>query len=307
MKKQKVICFGEILWDNLKEGRRLGGAPLNVCYHLSQMGISTSIITQIGKDKDGNDILETLDELGVDIETVIRTDKHPTSTVEVLLGKNNEVHYEIMEDVAWDHIEYSHDLGKLVNESLILVFGSLVTRSETSRKTLFKLIEKSQYRVFDVNLRAPFYHKELILSLLRVTHLLKLNQDELSIISKWLGGNQKNDQDEIGLIQEKFPNLTEILLTQGHKGAMLVTNDIWTKVPSCNVKVKDTVGSGDSFLAAYIAAKIKKVSANTALKEASLLSGFIATHNGACPVYNLTDFNNFKNDYQSELETKIIK
>ena len=104
MKELEVICFGEILWDNLKQGRRLGGAPLNVCYHLSKMGIMARIITQIGNDEDGKSILENLEQLGVNTQSVVLSDVKPTSTVEVNLGENNEVQYDIVEDVAWDQL-----------------------------------------------------------------------------------------------------------------------------------------------------------------------------------------------------------
>ena len=194
-------------------------------------------------------------------------------------------------------IEYSPSLADLVEESKVLVFGSLVARNKCSRETLFKLIEKSSFRVFDVNLRSPFYQKELILFLLGQTTLLKLNQEELYEISGWLRG-ASNREEGIKAIQENFPKIEEILLTRGHKGAVYIKGEDWEKIPAYEVEVKDTVGSGDSFLAAFIAVKLRGGSIDTALEQASLLSGFIATRNGACPVYTLEDLEKFKKVYQ---------
>lgn len=302
MKELEVLCFGEVLWDNLKDGRKLGGAPLNVCYHLTKMGIGSRIITQIGNDPDGRAILKELNHLGINVDTCWISDSKATSTVEVHLGENDEVTYEILQDVAWDHILYTPELGTLVRGAKALVFGSLVARSKTSRDTLFRLIRKSDFRVFDVNLRRPFYSKELIISLLQYTDLLKLNQEELYKISQWLRETRNDKQDGIGIIQKKFPNIKEILLTRGHKGAVYIRGNETIKIPAYEVRVKDTVGSGDSFLAAFIAQKLNNKSVASALQQASFLSAFIASNNGACPDYNMKDLEKFKESFQIDLK-----
>src|SRR5699024_8415905 len=201
MESQKIVCFGEILWDNLKEGRRLGGAPLNVCYHLNKLGINSSIVTQIGSDPDGIEILNELKRLGVSDEFCAISPYKPTSTVNVKVTEPEQISYEIVEDVAWDYIKCTDDIKKLVTNASGLVFGSLIARNEMSRRTLFGLIKKSNYRIFDVNLRYPFYSKDLICSLLEETDLLKLNEDEIMIISKWLGSGREGIKQKITRLQ----------------------------------------------------------------------------------------------------------
>lgn len=294
MQNKKVVCFGEILWDNLIEGRRLGGAPLNVCYHLMKMGISSTIITQVGNDQNGKQILAELDLLQIDKTYCHTSIELPTSTVEVHLSGNGNINYEIVENVAWDEISITPEIESLVKESNAFVFGSLITRSDVSRKSLYRLIENSRYRVFDVNLRTPYYDKSIICSLLEKTNLLKLNDEELIIISKWLGVTNNEDLLQMENIQDNYPNIEGIILTKGAEGAIYYAKGIQSSVKALKVNVKDTVGSGDSFLAAFLSAKLKGLSIEYALQSASLLSGFIASQPGACPGYKLSDLVDFK-------------
>lgn len=290
MESQKIVCFGEILWDNLKEGRRLGGAPLNVCYHLNKLGINSSIVTQIGSDPDGIEILKELKRLGVSDEFCTTSAYKPTSTVNVKVTEPEQISYEIVEDVAWDYIKCTDDIKKLVTNASGLVFGSLIARNEISRHTLFGLIKKSKYRIFDVNLRYPFYSKDLIYSLLEETDLLKLNEDEITIISKWLGsGRGEEINQKITYLQACFPNIKEIILTRGSMGAIYFSDTESIKVDAYPVEVQDTVGSGDAFLAGFVANKINKKPIRTALQQASILSSYIAGQRGGCPEYDLQD------------------
>ncbi|QEC42569.1 carbohydrate kinase family protein [Pseudobacter ginsenosidimutans] len=293
MKHTRVVCFGEILWDNLKEGRRLGGAPLNVCYHLTKSGIESSIISQVGNDQNGEAIFTELKKLGVDTRFCAISMEKPTSTVEVHMN-GQELRYEIVEDVAWDYIETTPEMIELVKAADALVFGSLVTRSEISRKTLFRLMEESRFLVFDMNLRAPFYDRDGIFRLMNKTDLLKLNEDELGIVSGWLGENSTEKQQQLQTIRKQFPNIAEIILTLGAEGSVYFSTNEFVEKKANKVRVKDTVGSGDSFLAAFLANKLKGSSIADSLDRASLLSGFIATQAGACPVYDENDLLRFK-------------
>src|SRR5690606_6659884 len=151
MKNIEIVCFGEVLWDNLKEGRRLGGAPLNVCYHLNKRGIPSAIVSQVGADQNGTDLLKEIDTLQVNRQYCYISSEKPTSTVEVHI-ENEKVSYEIVEDVAWDHISFSEELVQLVKDTNVLLYGSLVTRNEVSRNTLMQLLPYAKYKVFDVNL-----------------------------------------------------------------------------------------------------------------------------------------------------------
>lgn len=289
MTEKYIVCFGEILWDNLKTGRRLGGAPLNVCYHLNKLGIKSTIISQVGLDKDGRAILKELKRLEIDSTFCSTISNKPTSTVEVDVGDAGEVVYDIVDDVAWDYIESSPAIEGAVAKASVLVFGSLIARNPVSQETLFKLVEKSRFRVFDVNLRHPFYSKNLILSLLEVTNILKLNAIELDIISGWLGNSDGCFDSRVNYIQRHFPGIEEIILTLGGDGAKYYSASEQLTINAQPVKIKDTVGSGDAFLAGFLAYKMEGRSVKDSLQIASHISSYVAGQQGACPDYRLED------------------
>lgn len=282
----KVICFGEILWDNLKEGRRLGGAPLNVCYHLNKMGVKSTFISKLGNDGDGAAIRQELKRMGIDDRFCFTSDDMPTSTVEVKLSATHEVTYEILQNVAWDAIGLTKEMEDLVKAAAGFVYGSLVARSEVSRKTLLTLLPFAKYRVLDLNLRSPFYSQPLIEELLSYAHLLKLNEDELRKVSCWLGVKQEDTFIRLNAVMQSFPDIAEILFTRGENGAIYFSREKNASVEALKVNVQDTVGSGDSFLAAFLAGKFQGISIPDALRQAALLSGFVATQKGACPEYD---------------------
>lgn len=298
MNKHNVVCFGEILWDSFNGKKRIGGAPLNVCYHLNKLGIRSYLITQVGDDTNGMEILDKLDSLGISKKFCnISLDK-PTSTVEVILGDDNQVNYEILTDVAWDSIPYTNRIDALTEEDYILVYGSLAARSEVTRSTLLRLLGKSGLNVFDVNLRAPHYEKETILKLLGYANILKLNQEELLEIISWIGNQQDSIIEKLKFLQKKFPNLKEILLTRGEQGSTYFSEDSLLENSPIKVAVQDTVGSGDSFLAAFLANKIGGAPLEVNLKEAGILSAYVATRTGACPDYDSRDIDLFKKQHE---------
>lgn len=294
---KSVVCFGEILWDNLKEGRRLGGAPLNVCYHLIKSGIDSAIVSQVGNDQNGKDIIGELYKLGISATWCNISGNKPTSTVEVHM-QGQQISYEIVENVAWDFIEWTPELSQLVQSAEALVFGSLATRSDVSRNTLLRLMEVSRFRVFDMNLRAPFYDQEGIFLLMKQAQLLKLNDEELDIVMAWMGEGRSTREEELRMIQHRFPNIAEIILTLGAEGSVYYSNGEYIVKQAHKVQVKDTVGSGDSFLAAFLSSKLKGRPVAESLERAGLLSAFIATQHGACPVYDENDLINFKKSLQ---------
>lgn len=281
-----VVCFGEVLWDQIGEERRVGGAPMNVCYHLSKLGIPTSMVSQIGADGDGSRMLEELGRLGIDVGNCTISKIWPTSVVKVGLEGTDKVVYEIVEDVAWDHIEYTPELQSLVQESKILIYGSLAARSRTTQATLFELLALGTFNVFDVNLRSPFYTEELVLSLLGHADVLKLNEEELRQIAIWLMGDYREMGAAIESLQKTFPRIKEIILTCGGDGAYHISGNSWKRILPYRVLVTDTIGSGDAFLAAFIGLKIRGENLSNGLQKASMLSAFVATCKGACPDYS---------------------
>ena len=209
----------------------------------------------------------------------------PTGLVSATVHPNHEVTYEIQQPAAWDFIELNDSCSSLVQQAPFFVFGSLVARNPASRKTLYTLLEQAQTRVFDINLRAPHYSRQGIEALLQKTSLLKLNENELPLVSSWYGaaGSRK---EQMQLLQDKF-GIDTILVTCGGEGALLLLDGKMYAHKGFQVRVKDTVGSGDAFLAAFLYQTINGAAPEERLAFANRLGAFVATQEGACPVYDL--------------------
>lgn len=283
-----IICFGEVLWDNLPNGRKPGGAPMNVAYHLNKLGKSTALISRIGNDNSGLELLNIIREIGISAEFCQTDFTHRTSSVEVYISEDDEVSYDIVYPTAWDFIQHESHLDELISDADTFVFGSLSARNTVSRITLYKFLEKASYRVFDVNLRSPHYTKETITGLLFKTNLLKINIHELIMISNWLCDTCKTEQERINVIFDQFP-IQEILLTKGIAGATYYTPNGHYSHPAYQISVCDTVGSGDSFLAAFLSQKLDGNSIEKALQYASALGAVVTMKPGACPLYQIQE------------------
>ena len=287
-----VVCFGEILWDNMPDGRKPGGAPMNVAYHLNQLGINSTLISKVGTDQNGRDLLKFINKKGLSTEFCQKDAVYKTSTVEVNIGADHEVKYEIVAPVAWDFIGPEERLGDLVSAADAFVFGSLAVRNTVSLKTLQILLEKANYKVFDVNLREPHFSKESIALLLHQTDLLKLNIHELNLISTWFDNSCQSEWERIRVLQEQF-KIKEIIVTKGAKGATYYTESAQFNFSSFPVEVNDTVGSGDSFLAAFLSQKLTNGDVQESLTSASALGAYVTTQSGACPEYTKYDLDRF--------------
>ncbi|MGN0002737.1 MAG: carbohydrate kinase [Sphingobacterium composti] len=292
--KHTVIGFGEVLWDLLPEGARIGGAPLNVCYHLNKTGLNSFIISQVGKDELGDKILSEIKNLGVNADYLIQIPHYPTSTVEVSLDAKGSPKYTIVENVAWDYISFNQDVACQIAKADAFVFGSLVARNQHSYQTLLKYVSSSTYTVMDVNLRFPFYTKEIIFNLLHHVDLLKINDEEINIIGKWAGIESEDELAICKYLIATFPKMKEILLTKGSQGALYYSSDIIVRIGIYEVQVDDTIGAGDSFLAAFLAKKLQGEQIQTCMEEAALVSAFVASKSGANPIYSKDDLINFK-------------
>lgn len=291
-KNINVICFGEVLWDNLPSGRKPGGAPMNVAYHLNKLGINSTLISQVGDDQDGRDLIDVLINLAIDVQ-YCRVDKiHKTSTVEVNITAEHEVEYDIVYPVAWDFIAHDSNYNALVQQSKAIVFGSLSSRNEVTRHTLQQLVKFSGYRVFDANLRAPHYNKDILEVLLRQTDLLKLNVNELYLISDWYVNNSSTEMERVEFLQSHF-KIDEILITKGGDGSVFYDLNGFYHQSANLVEVKDTVGSGDSFLASFLVKRLTGSSIQESLGFASSVAGFITTKDGACPTYEVSEIPKF--------------
>ncbi len=283
---QSVICYGEVLWDIFPNKTKPGGAPMNVAYHLKKIGIDSKMISRVGADKYGNELLQVLEEWGISTLNCQLDKVNQTGVVNAIANEDHEMSYIIKENVAWDHINFSEKHIELVETADAFVFGTLITRSEASRETLYKLLDYARYKVFDINLRPPFFDQESIEYLLKRCNLLKLNESELQLLNSWYHDENLNEHDCVQFLQSTY-NIDEIIVTKGSKGATYYDQENEYYFPANKVEVKDTVGSGDSFLAAFLAKKIQNESIETGMFYATALGAYVTSQEGACPDYQI--------------------
>jgi len=287
-----ATCYGEILWDVLPDGPQPGGAPLNVAYHLNKLGMDSSLITRIGRDQNGQKLMDLMDNWGINTGLLQIDDQYETSQVLAKMNNGNEVSYEIVFPVAWDFIHQSQQLIHQMEPSKYFIFGSLASRNETSRNTLYHLLDTNAIKVFDINLRPPFINQVQLSHLLSKADIVKFNESELEIVQIMFGGSLKCETDQVRFIQDRF-NIPEVIVTKGEFGASYYKDNEAYNVWGTEITVNDTIGSGDSFLAAFIASHYRAEPPLTILKNASAMGAFIATKQGGCPEYELREYQAF--------------
>ena len=278
----QAVCFGEVLWDNFGREKKMGGAPLNLSIRLNSFGIKTSIISQVGNDSFGNK-LKILIKKKITTQLISTIDDFPTSEVKVIVNKKGEAKYDITYPCAWDKIKDIKLYQDAVKKSNMLIFGSLATRDEVSRKTLFNLINLSKFNVFDVNLRPPHFSYTTLINLMKKSDFIKFNEEELEIISKKLGSNFNSINDNIEYISKKTKTKM-ICVSKGENGAVLFINNKYYYQSGFKVKVIDTVGSGDSFFATILEGLISKKPHDVVLKKACAIGAIVASKKGANPI-----------------------
>lgn len=285
MKNPQVICFGEILWDLLPSGKVAGGAPMNVAFQLNQLGVPVGMVSRIGDDDLGREIFDFLTEKNVPTDLVQRDETQPTGIVKVELNERGQPQYEIVEGVAWDFIAAENRAIAAVQNAEVFVFGSLAVRGEKSRETLLELIENARFRVFDVNLRKPFFFKNRLDELLAKANFVKMNDDELDIISAWHGfaGDEKA---KMTALKNAF-QLDLLVVTRGEKGAVSLGATGFCQHDGVKVEVVDTIGSGDAFLAGYLSRFLEKKSPAECLDFGCRMGAFVATQRGGTPQISL--------------------
>ena len=280
-----VTGIGEVLWDVLPEGKKLGGAPANFAYHVSQFGFESRIVSAIGPDMLGEELLSGLGDKGLDC--MIETVPYPTGTVQVELDGNGIPCYDIRQDVAWDNIPYTSALEGLAKQTSAVCFGSLAQRSVVSRETINKFLdampEGNTLKVFDINLRQGFYTKEILCNSFKRCNVLKINDEELVTVSRMFGYPGIDLQDKCWILLAKY-NLKMLILTCGVNGSYVFTPGNVSFVETPKVEVADTVGAGDSFTATFVAALLKGMPIAEAHRLAVEVSAFVCTQNGAMPV-----------------------
>jgi fructokinase len=282
-----VICYGEVLWDCLPNGLFLGGAPYNVAYHLKQQGGRPFLISGIGDDFLGEEILLRMANHEISTEFLQKNPHLRTGAVRIELDNKGDASYNILKNMAWDHIEKKEAWENLVGRCNGLVFGSLSQRTKCNRDSLdFWIAQKNLTKIFDINLRAPHYEEPRIFELIQASDWVKCNEEELIILS---GIKTKPKSIENLLIRlVKKHNIANICVTRGGDGALLWTQDNLYSAESPKVKIKDTVGAGDSVMATLtyniLTGEMAKHPEKT-LKKAMKIGAYVASQDGAQPDY----------------------
>ncbi len=293
--KKYVIGIGEALFDCLPDGRKLGGAPANFAYHVSQFGLDGLAISAIGNDELGEEIVETFERVG--LEHILPVVEQPTGTVKVTLDSKGVPQYDICLGVAWDNIPLTDDMLYVARHAQAICFGSLAQRSQTSRETIHAFLDEAPadaLRVFDINLRQNWYTAEVIAESLNRANVLKINDEELDVVATMLLGISTVPGKLIAEDAEKTRricheliakyDLQMLILTCGAIGSYVFTANEESYVATPKVKVADTVGAGDSFTATFVAQLLLGKSIREAHEKAVSVSAFVCTQNGAMPV-----------------------
>lgn len=281
---QKIVCFGEILWDMLPSGRLPGGAPMNVAIHLTYNNFASSVISRVGNDDLGKDLLNFLVQKNISTEHIQIGQTHLTGVVKANISDKNEVTYKIVEPVAWDYIQYDQDAAELIRDSDVFIYGTLAARSPISENTLLQYLPLAKLKVFDVNFRPPYYTPERTQKLMQFADIIKMNHQELAEIMDWFNAGG-TEQEQMAFIKERF-NLETLIVTRGENGAAVLTNQGFAEHPGYPVEVEDTIGSGDAFLATFLSNYLQQIPVPICLERACKIGGYVATQKGATPVYD---------------------
>ena len=285
MDDKVIVGIGEALWDVLPEGKKIGGAPANFAYHVSQFGLESCAVSAVGDDELGKEIRSNFEEKK--LQTLIETVPYPTGTVQVEIDKLGVPQYDIKENVAWDNIPFTPQIEELAHRTKAICFGSLAQRSKVSRNTIEQFIEampktEDTLIVFDVNLRQSFYSREVLDRSMKRCNVLKINDEELITISRMLGYQGTDLQSKCWILLGRY-HLKMLILTCGVNGSYVFTPGSMSFIATPKVKVAHTVGAGDSFTGAFVASILKGLSVADAHQKAVNVSAFVCTQRGAMP------------------------
>jgi len=287
----KVVCFGEVLWDVFPTYKIIGGAPLNVALRLQSLGINASIISCIGDDKNGEEVINYCQDKAIDTSNLQVDASHNTGRVNVTLDEKGSPTYEITYPVAWDKIKVTSKAMAEVESADAFIFGSLACRDKVTKTTLLTLLRVAKYKVFDVNIRPPFYSIDLLLTLMKEVDFIKCNDEEIDEICEALAFAGEAFEEKITFLA-KYTQVGQICVTKGKDGAILFYNDTFYQNNGYQVRVADTVGAGDSFLAALISKLLLGSNPEQALDFACAVGALVASKKGANPDINTVEISN---------------
>jgi len=279
---KNMICFGEVLWDVFPQGKKIGGAPLNVALRLSALGLQTTLVSKVGKDDLGEELLDFVEQSGLKIDHIQQTNQFDTGKVIVTLDAKGSASYDIAQPAAWDKITVRAELLEAVQKCNLFLFGSLATRDEVTKQTLFQLLTIASFKVFDVNLRPPHYTYDLLDDLMKAANFIKFNDEELTEISQEMGCASSQVENQIKHIA-KHSNTHNICVTRGSEGALLYLAGTFYTQKGFPIEVADTVGAGDSFLATLLEGILTKRRPEESLERACAMGALVASKQGANP------------------------
>jgi fructokinase len=283
MEKSTITSFGEVLWDMLPDRSVLGGAPFNFTYRARSLGNDAVLVSRVGSDELGTRALEQMRMLGIPTDYIQLDLEHTTGKVRVTFDESKNPSYIIIEDVAYDYIEYNDNLAFRIQDSDCICFGSLIQRTENARRTLYTLLDyfDGAYTLFDINLRQNCYSRETIENSLERTNVLKLNEDELRELKVMFGLSGDTIQDISSLLTKTY-GLTYCLVTLGDKGVYAVSDrNEEVYVPAFQVDLVDPVGSGDGCAAGFIDALLGGETLEYACRFAAAVGAVVAEQSGA--------------------------
>ncbi|RFZ81042.1 carbohydrate kinase [Mucilaginibacter terrenus] len=286
MNKQ-ILCFGEVLWDAFGDGKKAGGAPMNVARHLVQQGNNVLFASRVGADPSGEELTGFLKTSGLYSNLLQQDEQLPTCEVAVQLDENNTATYVFPEKVSWDNIQFTDELNTAARNAGAIVFGSLACRYDTTMDTLVQVLDESDaIKIFDVNLRPPHFTLGTIEALAARANVIKMNEEEAQLL---IHSSKTGDLKEMIMeFQSKF-NATVICVTRGDKGAIIWKDFQFFEHPGYSVEVADTVGAGDSFLATLITGLINDEPVPDILCKACAVGAFVASKRGANPEYKIDE------------------
>ena len=285
VKEFVVVGLGAVLWDVFPDQTHFGGAPANFACHSKMLGGQSTMVSCIGKDQMGIDILKTFERYQVNTEAISQSTKYPTGTVLVDLDDEGQPSFHITPNVAWDFIPWSIETENLAQQTNAVCFGSLDQRSNRSRQTIQRFLQLTPVdclKIFDINLRQDYYSDELIIQSLELANLLKLNDEELPVVKSILSltGGTINQLEQL---KQKF-KLELVSLTRGGKGSVLLTDEGVFDHPGLSVEVKDTVGAGDAFTATLAMGLLNQFEFETINEKANQVAAYVCSQSGAVPI-----------------------
>ena len=280
----KIVGLGEVLWDCLPDGKQLGGAPANFAHISTQLGNYGIVASRVGNDNDGNEILQSLENVGIDISLIQKDTEFPTGTVKVWL-ENGQPSYQITENVAWDFLELSDDWQKLAENCDAVCFGTLAQRNSVSRKTIQEFVRSIRgLRIFDFNLRQNYYSREISDESLTLADVVKLNHEEFPVVTAMFALKGADIIEQARNLLEKY-DLQLVCVTRGSNGSFLVTATEVSEHQGEKIEIADTIGAGDAFTATMTHGLLQGWDLDVINQKANKIGALVASQRGAMPAF----------------------